>query len=132
MNCLLQRLVGGTSGAQGLFKLDYWANSYAKAVRGLQEHLKAQYGADFIDHDFTVAVCGPPGSASYYFPPNFIYTADRDNADFFIAFTKDDRDKSLPGKESYRVQRMGILLSLVLGRRDIVAGARPSLFVGSR
>jgi len=130
MNCLLQRLVGGTSGAQGLFKLDYWANSYAKAVRGLQEHLKAQYGADFIDHDFTVAVCG--GLRPYYFPPNFIYTANRDNADFFIALTKDNCDKSLPGKESYRVQRMGILLSPVLDRRDIAAGARPSLFAGSR
>jgi hypothetical protein len=124
--------IGGTGGAQGLFKLDYWANSYAEAVHGLREHLKAQYGADFIDHDFTVAVCGPPGSAAYYFPPNFIYTADRDNADFFIAFTKDDCDKSLPGKEIYRVERMGTLLSLVLDRRDIVAGARPPLFAGGR
>ena len=124
--------IGGVGGAQGLFKLDYWANSYAEAVHGLREHLKAQYGADFIDHDFTVAVCGPPGSAAYYFPPNFIYTADRDNADFFIAFTKDDCDKALPGKEIYRVERMGTLLSLVLDRRDIVAGTRPPLFAGSR
>jgi hypothetical protein len=54
------------------------------------------------------------------------------NADSFIAFTKDDCDKSLPGKEIYRVQRMGILLSLALDRHDIVAGARPSLFAGSR
>jgi hypothetical protein len=124
--------IGGVNGAQGLFKLDYWANSYAEAVHGLREYLKAQYGADFIDHDFTVAVCGPPGSASYYFPPNFIYTADRDNADFFIAFTKDDCDKSLPGKEIYRVERMGTLLSLVLDRRDIIAGMRPPLLAGGR
>ena len=124
--------IGGTEGAQGLFKLDYWANSYAEAVHGLREYLKAQYGSDFNDHDFTVAVCGPPGSAAYYFPPNFIYTDDRENADFFIAFTKDDCDKSLPGKEIYRVERMGTLLSLVLDRRDIVAGARPPLFAGGR
>ena len=124
--------IGGTEGAQGLFKLDYWANSYAEAVHGLREHLKAEYGADFADHDFTVAVCGPPGSAAYYFPPNFIYTADRDNADFFIAFTKDDCDKSLPGKEVYRVERLGTLLSLVLDRRDIVAGTRPALLAGGR
>ena len=64
-----------------------------------------------MDHDFTVAVCGPPGSAAYYFPPNFIYTPDRENADFFIAFTKDDCDKSLPGTEIYRVERVGTLLS---------------------
>ncbi len=124
--------IGGTEGAQGLFKLDYWANSYAEAVQGLQEHLKAEYGADFMDHDFTVAVCGPPGSAAYYFPPNFVYTDDRENADFFIAFTKDDCDKSLPGKEIYRVERLDTLLSLVLDRRDIVAGARPALLAGGR
>jgi hypothetical protein len=125
--------IGGTKGAQGLFKLDYWANSYNEAVRGLAQYLKAEYGADFMDHDFTVAVCGPPGSAAYYFPPNFIYTADRDNADFFIAFTKDDCDKSLPGTEIYRVERMGTLLSLVLDRRAIVAGdRRPGLLAGNR
>ena len=123
--------IGGTEGAQGLFKLDYWANSYAEAVHGLREHLKAEYGADFKDHDFTVAVCGPPGSAAYYFPSNFIYTSDRDNADFFIAFTKDDCDKSLPGTVIYRVERLGTLLSLVLDRRAIVAGERPALIAGN-
>jgi hypothetical protein len=124
--------IGGTEGAQGLFKLDYWANSYAEAVHGLRERLKAEYGADFADHDFTVAVCGPPGSAAYYFPPNFIYTDDRYNADFFIAFTKDDCDKSLPGTEIYRVERLGTLLSVVLDRRNIVAGTRPALLAGAQ
>ena len=124
--------IGGTKGAQGLFKLDYWANSYDEAVHGLRDYLKAQYGADFMDHDFTVAVCGPPGSAAYYFPSNFIFTDDRENADFFIAFTKDDCDKSLPGTVVYRVERMGTLLSLVLDRRAIVAGIRrPGLFAGA-
>lgn len=124
--------IGGTKGAQGLFKLDYWANSYHDAVHGLTAYLKAEYGADFMDHDFTVAVCGPPGSAAYYFPPNFIYTQDHVNADFFIAFTKDDCDKSLPGTEIYRVERMGTLLSLVLDRRAIVAGERrPGMLAGA-
>ena len=124
--------IGGTKGAQGLFKLDYWANSYDEAVHGLRDYLRAEYGADFMDRDFTVAVCGPPGSAAYYFPPNFIFTEDRENADFFIAFTKDDCDKSLPGTEIYRVERMGTLLSLVLDRRAIVAGTRrPGLVAGA-
>jgi hypothetical protein len=124
--------IGGTKGAQGLFKLDYWANSYEEAVHGLRDFLRAEYGADFMDRDFTVAVCGPPGSAAYYFPPNFIFTEDRENADFFIAFTKDDCDKSLPGTEIYRVERMGTLLSLVLDRRAIVAGSRrPGLVAGA-
>jgi hypothetical protein len=55
-----------------------------------------------------------------------VFTEDRDNADFFIAFTKDDCHKSLPGKVVYRVERMGALLSVVIDRRAILAArARP-------
>jgi hypothetical protein len=115
--------VGGVEGAQGLFKLDYWANSYAEAVDGLEDYLEAQYGLDFMDRDFTVAVCGPPISADYFFPKNFTFSEDREHADFFIAFTKDDCNKSLPGTEIFRVERMGALLSVVLDRRAIVAAA---------
>jgi hypothetical protein len=129
--------VGGVEGAQGLFKLDYWANSYAEAVDGLEDHLEAQYGLDFMDRDFTVAVCGPPISADYFFPKNFTFSEDREHADFFIAFTKDDCHKSLPGTEVFRVERMGALLSVVLDRREIVAAeARakrsPALAVSAR
>jgi hypothetical protein len=113
--------IGGTEGAAGLFKLDYWANSYAEAVGALEDHLRAEYGADFMNHDFTVAVCGPPNSAAYYFPSNFIYTWPHEQAQFFIAFTKDDCEKSLPGKVIYRVERMGTLLSEVIDRRAALA-----------
>jgi hypothetical protein len=113
--------VGGVEGAQRKFKLDYWANSYAEAVRGLEDYLRSQYGADFEEHEFTVAVCGPPISADYFFPPNFRFTRERNQADFFIAFTKDNCDRSLPGRPVYRVERMGALLSVVLDRRDLVA-----------
>lgn len=110
--------VGGVEGAQHKFKLDYWANSYAEAVRGLEDYLRAEYGANFEDREFTVAVCGPPISAEYYFPPNFRFVRDRARGDFFIAFTKDHCDRSLPGRPVYRVERMGALLSIVLDRRD--------------
>ena len=113
--------VGGTHGAEGLFKLDYWANSYAEDSQALENTLRQEYGADFMDHDFTVFACGPPVSAAYYFPPNFIFTPDRDNAQFVIAFTKDECDKTVTGKEIYRVERMGTLLSVVLDRRAILA-----------
>ncbi|MEI9986666.1 MAG: hypothetical protein WDN69_27930 [Aliidongia sp.] len=66
-------------------------------------------------------MCGPPISANYFFPDNLVYTNDRAKADFFIAFTKDNCDKSLPGQEVFRVERMGALLSIVLDRRDYVA-----------
>jgi len=115
--------VGGVHGARGLFKLDYWANSYAEAVQALEDYLRAEYGPDFMAHDFTVAVCGPPASAGYYFPNNFIYTPDPEAAQFFIAFTKDDCDKAMPGNVIYRVTRLNTLLSLVIDRRDVLARA---------
>jgi hypothetical protein len=113
--------IGGVEGAAGLFKLDYWANSYAEAVGGLENYLRAEYGGDFFGHDFTVAVCGPPASAAYYFPRNFIYTASKEEAEFFIAFTKDDCEKTLSGEVIYRVERMGTLLSEVIDRRAVLA-----------
>jgi hypothetical protein len=116
--------VGGVEGAQHKFKLDYWANSYAEAVQGLEDYLRAEYGADFEEREFTVGVCGPPISAGYYFPPNFRIVRDRAQADFFIAFTKDNCERSLPGRPIYRVERMGALLSLVLDRRELVAERR--------
>jgi hypothetical protein len=116
--------IGGVDGAQRKFKLDYWANSYAEAVRGLETYLRTEYGADFEEREFTVSVCGPPISARYYFPENFRLTHKRDKADFFIAFTKDNCDQSLPGRPVYRVERMGVLLSVVLDRREIVADRR--------
>jgi hypothetical protein len=115
--------IGGVEGADGLFKTDYWANSYAEAVDGLEDYLRAEFGKDYMDHDFNVAVCGPPISAAFYFPPNFVFTRDRSRADFFIAFTKDDCQKALPGREVYRVERMGVLLSVVLDRRSYLATA---------
>ena len=115
--------IGGVEGADGLFKTDYWANSYAEAVDGLEDYLRAEFGKDYMDHDFNVAVCGPPISAAFYFPPNFVFTRDRSRADFFITFTKDDCQKALPGREVYRVERMGVLLSVVLDRRSYLATA---------
>jgi hypothetical protein len=116
--------VGGVDGAQGKFKLDYWANSYAEAVRGLETYLQNEYGADFEEREFTVAVCGPPVSAAYYFPGNFRFVHQRDKADFFIAFTQEDCNRALPGRPIYRVERMGALLTVVLDRRDLVTEQR--------
>ena len=116
--------VGGVEGAQHKFKLDYWANSYAEAVQGLEDYLRGEYGADFEEREFTVAVCGPPISAGYYLLPNFRLVRDRAQADFFIAFTKDNCERSLSGRPVYRVERMGALLSLVLDRRNVVTERR--------
>ena len=124
--------VGGTRGAQGLFKLDYWANSYAEDVAALENDLRAEYGDDFMDHDFTVFVCGPPESAAYYFPPNFIFTPDRANAEFVIAFTKDACNESVTGRTIYRVTRLGTLLSVVIDRRAVLAHSVRAAAIATR
>jgi hypothetical protein len=116
--------VDGVDGAEGRFKLDYWANSYAEDVRGLERLLRAQYGPHFKNHRFTVAVCGPANSAHYYFPPNFRLTEKRGDAQFFISFTKDmwrDCGQGLLGRPVFRVERMGALLSQVIDRRPLLA-----------
>ncbi len=76
-------------------------------------------------------VCGPPASAAYYFPANFIVTPDRANAEFVIAFTKDGCNESVRGRTIYRVERMGTLLSVVLDRRALLMhGPRPVRVAG--
>src|SRR5260370_40041325 len=82
------------------------------------------FGADFEGREFPVGLCGPLISVGYYFPPNFRFTRQRAEADFFIAFTKDNCDRSLPGRPIYQVERMGALLSVALDRRDLLAERR--------
>jgi hypothetical protein len=116
--------VGGVAGAEHKFKLDYWANSYSEAVRGLENYLRKQYGADFEEREFTVAVIGPPVSARYYFPPNFRQVVEPRNADFVIGFTLDDTDHYLTDLPVVRVTRMGALLSMVVDHREYLAEQR--------
>jgi hypothetical protein len=112
------------AGAENKFKLDYWANSYAEAVRGLENVLRKQYGADFEEREFTVAINGPPVSARYYFPPNFRTVVQAKKADFVIGFTLDDAKHYLSDLPVYRVTRMGALLSVVVDHREYLAEGR--------
>jgi Dolichyl-phosphate-mannose-protein mannosyltransferase len=116
--------VGGVAGAEGRFKLDYWANSFAEAVRGLENQLRKQYGADFEDREFTVAVEGPIVSARYYFPPNFRSVTDPKDADFVIGFSLQDTDHAKADQPIFRVTRMGALLSVVVDHREALAEQR--------
>ncbi|MBV9553891.1 MAG: hypothetical protein JO032_14000, partial [Alphaproteobacteria bacterium] len=116
--------VGGVAGAENRFKLDYWANSFAEAVRGLENELRREYGADFEEREFTVAVEGPVVSARYYFPPNFRSVADPQDAEFVIGFTLEDADKATTDEPIYKVARMGALLSVVVDHREALAEAR--------
>lgn len=136
-------LIGGTDGAEGLFKLDYWGNSYAEAVRGLTDKLRSDYGDEFEARNFKVRICGPKAPASYYFPPNFEVTSENDQADFVISMSayapagiktpESECDTALAGREIYRVERLEALMSLVIDRRDIkLASARAQVQADAR
>ncbi|HTQ32814.1 MAG TPA: glycosyltransferase family 39 protein [Stellaceae bacterium] len=116
--------VGGVAGAEGRFKLDYWANSFAEAVRGLENQLRKQYGADFEDREFTIAVEGPIVSARYYFPPNFRSVTYPKDAEFVIGFTEQEADHASADRPIFRVMRMGALLSVVVDHREALAEQR--------
>jgi hypothetical protein len=116
--------VGGVPGAENRFKLDYWANSFAEAVHGLENDLRRQYGASFATHEFTVAVQGPVVSARYYFPPNFRSVIYPQNADFVIGFSVHDADHALTDRPIFKVTRMGALLSVVVDHREALAAER--------
>lgn len=109
-------LVGGVPGAADRFLLDYWANSYGEAVEGL-EHWLQKHEKGAARHRYRVAVCGPPGSAVPFFPKNLVYEENRDRADFYIAFTRNDCHRSIAGKTVYRVERLDTVLSVVLDLR---------------
>jgi hypothetical protein len=116
--------VGGVAGAENRFKLDYWANSFAEAVRGLENQLRKQYGADFEDREFTVAVTGPVVSARYYFPPNFRSVTYPKDADFVIGFSLQETDLSKTDLPICKIKRMGALLSVVVDHRETLAEQR--------
>ena len=137
------RFIGGADGAEGLFKLDYWGNSYAEAVRGLVDKLREDYGDEFESRNFKVRVCGPKAPASYYFPPNLEMTADNNAADFVITMTayvpagvmtpEAECGTALAGREIYRVERMDALMSMVIDRREIkLAAARAQVQADAR
>jgi Dolichyl-phosphate-mannose-protein mannosyltransferase len=113
--------VGGVPGAENRFKLDYWGNSFAEAVRGLEDDLRRQYGASFAKHEFTIAVQGPIVSARYYFPSNFRSVTYPKNADFVIGFSLHDADHALTDRPIFKVTRMGALLSVVVDHREALA-----------
>jgi len=113
--------IGGVPGAVGDFKLDYWANSYHEATDDLVAWLKQRDGSRFAHTIYRVADCGPGGSVKPYLPPNLHYEENRSRADFFIAFTQDNCDQLMKGREVAEVDRLGARLSVVL------AVSRPSL-----
>jgi len=113
------QLIGGVAGAQGRFELDYWGTSMAEATNLLENKLKSENGGR-ISGRYKVMVCANPTSAMYYLPPNFVLTWDKREADFFLALTLSDCDKTVDGKQIAEVSRLGAALAVVKDRRELV------------
>jgi hypothetical protein len=105
--------VGGLEGAQGELETDYWANTYAEAVEELVGYLSAAYGPTFEKRKFRIAVCGPPTAATANFPANFEWVEDIADADYFIAFTKDNCDEMIESRDIVRIERLDVTLAVV-------------------
>lgn len=121
------QFVGGVAGAEGRFELDYWGTSLAEATDMLESKLKAENGGR-LGGRYKVFVCANPTSALYFLPPNFVQTENRRDADFFVALTLSDCDKSSDGKLIVEVSRFGAPLAVVKDRRELVG--RPVARVG--
>lgn len=122
--------IGGVEGAEGHYKLDYWGNSYAEAVHGLEQVLRERYGGEFESRTFKIRICGPKVAAKYYFPRNFVEAENDREADFVISLSNyvpaattvvelDECRQVMAGIQIYTVERMNVLLSVVIDRRAL-------------
>jgi hypothetical protein len=122
------QLVGGVAGAEGRYEMDYWGNSYAEAVRALQDRLRRERPRAFARTRYKIHVCGgwqrgTPSSAVYFFPPNFVYTRELAKADFVLCLTRWRQDLEIEGPIYLTVERFGVPLTVVKDRRAPAAAA---------
>jgi hypothetical protein len=111
------QLVGGLEGASRRFVTDYWVNIMPEAVHELHEFLDRTEPSSAQTHLYRVAVCGERVSYEEYARPNLIRTPDWHRADFYIAPTHMNCDRSLNGKVIAKIERMGVTIGVVKDRR---------------
>ncbi len=101
-------LTGGLPGAQGRFETDYWGASFKEAVEWLR--------ANEIKPDRTYKINGSGNSYQIfcYFTPNMKWVDDPQKADYYLSFTRDNKQK-LAGQSPvlHVVQREGVPLNYV-------------------
>jgi hypothetical protein len=107
------QLVGGVDGASGRYELDYWAASYREATRLLEQRLRREHGARFETTRFKVHACRAQASAAVSAPPNFEWVEKQADADYLIAFTRQDCHLASDGEILEVVERLGVPLTYV-------------------
>ncbi len=115
-------LVGGSVGAYERYEGDYWSDSLREASLLLNHLLRDELGN--APAGFTVAVCAESVQASTFLDPRFRVVRDWPSADFFLSATQTRCDRALAGTVIGDVSRMGIPLSLIKDRRELVGHER--------
>ena len=119
-------LVGGVSGANGDYELDYWSNFMREAVDRLTEYVASENGGRLPDRTFLVDLCTSPWPLKAYAPAHFEITEVCREADFFISTTNTNCHTGCDGRTIIEVERLGVVLGIVKDRRDLTASATNS------
>jgi len=115
------QMVGGLEGASRRFVTDYWVNIMPEAVEELHDYLDRTEPETAQTKPYKVAVCGERVSYEEYARPNlqWIKMYDWRLADFYIAPTHMNCDRTLAGKVVARIERMGVTIGVVKDRRAV-------------
>jgi hypothetical protein len=115
------QLVGGLEGASRRFVTDYWVNIMPEAVEELHDYLDRTEPETAQTKSYKVAVCGERVSYEEYARPNlqWIKMYDWRLADFYIAPTHMNCDRTLAGKVVARIERLGVTIGVVKDRRAV-------------
>lgn len=102
-------LTGGLMGSQGKFDNDYWGASFKEAVDWLEKN-------ETTDPKKIYKVTGSGNSYQifYYFTPNMKWVDDLKDADYFISYTRDNKQTAVdPSKVIHVVEREGVPLNYI-------------------
>jgi hypothetical protein len=116
-------LVGGLAGASRNYATDYWVNTMPEAVADLEHYLdrtESMSGKARLIHHYLVAVCSERLQFEKQADARLQWTRDFRHADFFIAPTHMNCDRTLDGEVIATVTRLGVVIGVVKDRRAVL------------
>ncbi len=117
-------LVGGLEGASGLYVTDYWVNIMPEAVDDLEAYIAKLDQTGDAGRHYTVGVCGERLPFEKEASARLQWITDWNKADFFIAPTHMNCDRTIDGKVIATITRLGARIGVV---KDLRAAAHPEV-----
>jgi hypothetical protein len=117
-------LVGGLAGASRRYATDYWVNIMPEAVEDLEHFLDRTEGVSGTARPrrhYLVMVCGERLPFEKEADSRLEWTRDRNRADFFIAPTHMNCDRTVDGRVITTVERLGVVIGVVKDRRALTS-----------